>query len=110
MELAAGEGNNADLATHKTRCCRGGGDEETAHVRKPARLEIIVIFGDGRLLHGAAGDVDDEESTDILGRRLDDGDHDSLAIGGPGKREAIRQYFLMMKEFAFQGAVGPRNL
>ncbi len=109
-ESAAGERNNSDLAAQKTRFRRRRGDEQAGHIRKPAGLEIIVVFGDGRLFDGATVDVNDEESPDVLGGRLHNGNHDALAIGRPGKREAIRLNVLVMKEVTFESAIAAREL
>src|ERR1700682_6335879 len=110
MEGAVGEGNNSDLPAQKSSLRCGGGDEQAGHVRKPSGLEVDAIFGDGCLLHGAAGDVHDEESAEILRRWLDDGNHDGLAIRGPGKGEAIGEDFLVMEEIAIERAIAPRDL
>src|SRR6267378_6493609 len=110
MEGAVGEGNNSDLPAQKSSLRCGNGDEQAGHVRKPGRLEVDAVFGDGRLLHGAAGDIHEEETAEILGRGLDDGDHNGLAIGGPGKRQAIGEDILVLEKIAFEGAIAPGDL
>src|SRR5258708_28145228 len=109
-EDSAGEGNNSYLATEKSRFRRGGRNEQSAAVGKPSGFKIVVIFGDGCLLHFSGGGIYSEESADILRRRLNDGNHNGLAIGRPGKCEAIRLNLLVMKEVAFDSTIAPRDL
>src|SRR6267378_4401212 len=110
MECAVGEGNNSNLPALKSSFRGAGGDEQAGHVRKPSGFEVDAVFGDGRLLHGPAGDVHDEETAEILGRGLDDGNHDGLAIGGPGKSQAIGENFLVMEEIAIESTIAPGDL
>src|SRR5260370_588418 len=105
MEGAVREGTNAYWPAQKSSFRRGGGDEQAGHIREPGGLEVDTVFGDGRLPRGAAGDVHDEKSTDVLGCGLADGNHNALAIGGPGKRQAIGENFLVMEEIAFERAI-----
>src|SRR5260370_7402024 len=85
MEGAIREGNDANLPASKSSFRCGSRDEETGHVRKPCRVVIETILGNGYLLRGSAGNVHGEESADILGTGLPDRNHHSLPIGGPRK-------------------------
>src|SRR5260370_36113276 len=87
MEGAIREGNDANLPASKSSFRCGSRYEETGHVRKPCRLVIETILGNGYLLRGSAGNVHGEESADILGSGLHDGDHDTFAARGPGRVE-----------------------
>src|ERR1700687_6200997 len=110
MEGAVGEGTNSDWPAQKSGLRWGGGDEQAGHVRTPGGLEVDAFFGDGCFLHAAAGDVHDEEPAEILRRGLYDGNHDGLAIRGPGKGQAIGEDFLVMEEIAIESAIAPGDL
>src|SRR5216684_578403 len=88
----------------------GGGDQETAHVRKPGGLVIEAILGNGHLLHGSGRNVHGEESAEILERGLDDGNDDGFAIGGPRKGQIIGMKLLVMEKIGFECAIAPSNL
>src|SRR5260370_22369294 len=109
MEGGMGEGNGGDWAASKSSFRWGRRDEGTGHVRKECRLVIETILGNGYLLRGSAGNVHGEESADILGSGLHDGNHDSFAVGGPGKGQIIRVKLFVMEKIAFECAIAPSN-
>src|SRR5258708_22018469 len=109
MEGAIREGNDANLPASKSSFGWGSRDEETGHVRRPCRLVIETTLGKGYLLRGRAGNVHGEESADILGSGLHDGNHDSFAVGGPGKGQIIRVKLFVMEKIAFECAIAPSN-
>src|SRR5437879_2036252 len=109
-EGAVRERNDANLPAPISSFRRGGGDEQTGHVWKPNGLVIEAILGDGSLLGVASGNVHGEEPADILRGGLDDGNHNGLAIRGPGKGQIIDMKLLMMEKIAFESAVAARDL
>ncbi len=109
MEGPIREGNDANLPASKSSFRCSSRDEETGHVRKPGRLVIETILGNGYLLRGSAGNIHGEESADILGSGLHDRNHDSLAVGGPGKGQIIRVKLFVMEKIAFECAIAPSD-
>src|SRR6266446_3519068 len=109
-EGAVRERNDANLPAPISSFRRGGGDEQTGHFWKPNGLVIEAILGDGSLLGVASGNVHGEEPADILRGGLDDGNHNGLAIRGPGKGQIIDMKLLMMEKIAFESAVAPGDL
>ena len=110
MKGAVGEGNDPNLPAPESSFHSSGGDDEAGHVRKPNGLVIEAILSDGYLLHGSAGDIHGEEPANILRRGLDDGNHNRLAIRGPGKSQIIGVKLDMMEKIALESAVAARDL
>src|SRR5712664_2844826 len=106
-KIAAGEGNNSELISEKTSGGGGSSDEKSAAIGKPRRFQVNAIFRNRHLLRLTAGCIHGKESAEIVRSWLDDGNHDGLAIGGPGKGQAIGEKFLVMEEIAFQSAIAP---
>jgi hypothetical protein len=109
-KIAAGEGNNTELIAKKTSGGGGSRDEKSAAIGKPRRFKVNPIFRNRYLLRLATGRVHSKESTKIVRSWLNDGHHDGLAIGGPGKRQAVGEDFLVMKEVAFESSVAAGDL
>src|SRR5216684_8587823 len=109
-KIAAGIGNNAELISKKASGGGGRRDEKSAAIGKPRRFKVNAIFRNRYLLRLTAGCIHGKESAEILGRGLDDGNHDGLAIGGPGKGQAVGVKFLVMEEIPFERAIAPSDL
>src|SRR5713226_9987270 len=109
-KIAAGEGNNSELISKKTSGGGGSRDEKSAAIGKPRRFKVNAIFRNRYLLRLTAGSIHGKESAEILGRWLDDGNHDGLAIGGPGKGQAVGENLFVMEEIAFERAIAPGDL
>src|SRR5208282_5807043 len=104
-KIAAWKGNNPELISKKSSGGGVGRDEKGAAVGKPRRLLVNAIFRNRYRLRLTTGCVHGKESAEILGSWLNDGNHDGLAIGGPGKGQAIREDALVMEEIAFERTI-----
>src|SRR5271167_1297057 len=109
-KIAAGERNNSELISKKTSGSGGGRDEKSAAIGKPRRFQVNTIFRNRYLLRLTAGCIHRKESAKVMRSWLNDGNHDRLAIGRPGKRQAVGENFLVMKEVAFESAIAPGDL
>ena len=109
-KIAAGEGNDSELISKKTSGGGGSRDEKSAAIGKPRRFKVNAIFRNRHLLRLTAGRIHGKESAEIVRSWLNDGNHDGLAIGRPGKRQAVGEKVLVMEEIAFESAVAARDL
>src|SRR5438309_3644110 len=109
-KIAAGEGNNSELIPKKTSGGGGSRDEKGAAIGKPRRFKVNAIFRNRYLFRLTAGCIHRKESPEIVRSWLNDREHDGLAVGRPGKRQAVSENLLVLKEVAFESAVATRDL
>src|SRR6266852_6176561 len=109
-KIAAGEGNNPELIAKKASSGGGSGDEKSAAIGKPRRFKVNAIFRNRHLLRLAAGCIHGKEPAEIVRGWLNDGNHDGLAIRGPGERQAVGENFLVVKEVAFKSSIAAVDL
>src|SRR5712692_273880 len=109
-KIAAGEGNNPELIAKKASNGGGSGDEKSAAIGKPRRFKVNAIFRNRHLLRLAAGCIHGKEPAEIVRGWLNDGNHDGLAIRGPGERQAVGENFLVVKEVAFKSSIAAVDL
>src|SRR5713226_4808429 len=106
-KIAAGEGHNSELISKKASRSGGSRDEKSAAIGKPGRFKVNAIFRNRHLLRLTAGCIHGKESAEIVRSWLNDGNHDGLAVGGPGKGQAVGENLFVMEEIAFERAIAP---
>src|SRR5260370_3364337 len=109
-KIAAGEGNTSELMSKKPSGGSGSRDEKGAAVGKPRRFKVNAIFRNRYLFRLTAGCIHGKESAEIVRSWLNDGNHDGLAIGGPGERQAIGENVFVVEEIALERAIAPGDL
>src|SRR5260370_2205270 len=109
-KIADGEGSNSEVISKKGSGGGGSRDEESVASGKRGRFKVNAIFRTRHLLRLTAGCIHGKESAEIVRSWLNNGNDDGLAIGGPGKSQAVGEKFLVMEEIAFERAIAPGDL